>query len=149
NSAGSGPFRLIRFFARLLSWPVSGSTPHLGHSLASSGIDAPHLGHIACSLSATLSRSSFARKSELSESADFLAGAFVACRRVVAAPPPSLPPSPAGTLTFVSQPGHLTAFPRAVSGAFSTFSHVGQRTLTGMKDLLVTHHPRGAEQAPV
>jgi len=39
---------------------------------------------------------------------------------------------PAGTRTAVPHSGHLIAFPRARSGAFRTFPHSGQRTLTGI-----------------
>src|SRR5262249_3124505 len=56
---------------------------------------------------------------------------------LTATPPPSAaaaaPLSSApGTRTFVPQPGHLIALPRAASGAFSDFSQLGQRTLTGI-----------------
>src|SRR5262249_56735994 len=101
-------------------------------SVASSGIWAPHLGHIWSLLSMPLSRSRPARKPSSSSSRRFFAGAFAPPGRVDF---PALPPadeSPAGTLTFVSHPGHLTALPRAASGAFRTFSHVGQRTLTAI-----------------
>src|SRR5437868_2919688 len=120
------------FFALAVSCPVVGSTPHFGHSVASSGIAAPHLGHMAWLLSATSSRSRRARNSPLSCEATFLAGALALDLRAVLRPLSLLVESPAGTLTFVSQPGHLTAFPRAASGALSTFSHVGQRTLTAI-----------------
>src|SRR5665213_3236138 len=121
----------FRFFALAVSCPVLGSTPHSGHSVASSGIAAPHLGHMAWLLSTTLSRSRRARKSPLSGSSTFLAGALAPALRAMLLPSPA-DDSPAGTLTLVSQPGHLIAFPRAASGAFSTFSHVGQRTLTAI-----------------
>src|SRR5262245_13385917 len=80
----------------------------------------------------TLSRSRPARNPSSSSSRRFFAGAFAPPGRVDF---PALPPadeSPVGTLTFVSHPGHLTALPRAASGAFRTFSHVGQRTLTAI-----------------
>src|SRR5437762_1315409 len=119
----------LRFRARALSWPVVGSTPHAGHSVASSGIVAPHLGHIDSLVSSALLMSRLARKSPLS------ASAFLATTLAVRAGAAPSAPSPTGTLTFVSQPGHFTALPRAESGAFRTFSHVGQRTLTAMRNL--------------
>ena len=88
-------------------------------------------------VSATLLKSSRARNSVLSPSANCrFAGTFLTARRTGVLPP-SLSPfsaddSPAGILTRVSHTGHFTAFPRAVSGAFSTFSHFGQRTLTAI-----------------
>src|SRR5262249_62428987 len=90
-------------------------------------------GHTSALLSTPLSRSRPARNSSSLPSARFFAGTFPPVRRVVLPPPAD--ESPAGTLTFVSQSGHLTALPRAASGALSTFSHLGQRTLTAMETL--------------
>ena len=43
-----------------------------------------------------------------------------------------LSPEPEGTLIRISHCGHFNTFPRALSGALSTFLHPGQRTLIGM-----------------
>src|SRR5258708_27874906 len=111
------------------------STPHLGHSVVSSGISAPHLGHIWSLVSATSLKSSLARNSVLSPSANWrLAGTFLTARRTGVLPPLLSPfsadDSPAGILTRVSHAGHFTAFPRAVSGAFNTFSPFAPPHLT-------------------
>src|SRR5262245_30741495 len=139
----------MRFRADELSCPVFGSTPHLGHSVAPSGSSAPHLGHIASLLSTILSRSRPARNSVLSLPAGFSTAVLAERRTVVRLPALPAPDeeSPAGILTFVSHSGHLTALPRAESGAFSTFSHLGQRTLTAMITFLETrfHSPESAK----
>jgi hypothetical protein len=88
------------------------------------------LGHICELLSTILLKSRPARNSLLSLPTGGFLAVFGPDARAGAR---SLSPSPAGTLTLVSHSGHFTAFPRAASGAFSTLSQVGHRTLTAIR----------------
>src|SRR5262245_9193144 len=118
----------MRRFAASVSCPVAGSVPQLGHSVAASGMSAPHLGHRLALESAAWLRSVLTRNSRVSWPARDLAD--LEPRRPPAVAPASS--ASAGTRTFVSQLGHLTALPRALSGALKTLSQLGQRTLTGI-----------------